>query len=118
MSRDTSNNFVIQLGTSGGFITSGYDSSSAVVTGTSSGSSSSGFVLINTNDSHVFSGEFVIQKMSSSVYVEAHNMHRDGSVNPRVGAGKLTGISGTIDRLRMTALGGNFDSGSYTVYVE
>lgn len=110
---------LVQLGTSGGAITSGYDSSSANLAGTAAETSTAGFILYVNTASSQLTGKMEIQRLgTSSGWVSSHTMkHSD---NTRDGAGVLTTYSGTIDRVVVTTEGGSntFDGGAITVYYE
>jgi len=110
---------LVQLGTSGGTITSNYDSSSANLSGTTAETSTAGFVLYVNNASSELTGKMEIQRAgTSNKWISAHTMKH--SNNTRDGAGVLTTYSGTIDRVVVTTEGGSetFDGGAITVYYE
>jgi len=108
---------LVQLGTSGGAITSNYDSSSSNSSGGTLETSTAGFVLYVNASSSALTGKMEIQRAgTSNKWISAHTMkHSD---NTRDGAGVLTTYSGTIDRVVVTTEGGSntFDGGAITVY--
>lgn len=108
----------VQLG-AGSVTTSGYLSTSSVLSGaTSTTSLTSGFVLNSTNTTDVISGSYVITLISGSTWI--------GSVTAKaatnitfVGGGDVT-LSGTLDRIRLTTANGTdaFDAGSVNILYE
>ena len=117
MSLSGTDNTELQLGTSAGYITSGYYS----VIGNAGGSLQtltdcfSFFTNANTSS---YSGAMVIYKVNDSEYSFTYTA-TNGAGNTRNGGGRLIGISGTIDRLQITTSGSDtFDAGTITIYAE
>lgn len=114
VSLSSTGSLLVQLGNSGGYLTSGYDSSSTSG-GTSDATSTAGFVARLGSAALVASGIMTIAQVSSTVYVAGHTLARGTAV---VGAGTAT-ISGTIDRVRITSTGADtFDAGSINILYE
>lgn len=114
-----SSELLVQLGTSGGAITSGYDSSSSNSSGATLETSTAGFVLYVNAQASELTGKMEIQRAgTSNKWISSHVMKYSG--NTRDGAGVLTTYSGTIDRVVVTTEGGtnSFDGGAVTVYYE
>ena len=110
---------LVQLGTSSGAITSGYDSSSSNSSGATLESSTAGFVIYVNAAASELTGKMEIQRAGTSKgWISAHTMK--SSTNTRDGAGVLTTHSGTIDRVVVATEGGSntFDGGAITVYYE
>jgi hypothetical protein len=108
--------FLIQFGTSSGIVSSGYFSAC------SSGpaiSSTAGFVIGEDTAALIDSGIYVINQLSSSVWVGGGNFVRDSSTTLKTCAGKVTGI-GTITTVRITTVNGTdtFDAGSINILYE
>ena len=117
LSAGGSNNTIVQLGTSSGMITSGYYSQTTNGEG-SKQNITNGFSLYTTGASHSYSGAMVIYKVSSSKYSYTYTGTNGVAAN-RMGAGRLSGISGTIDRLLFKTSGtNNFDAGEVIIYAE
>ena len=111
---------LVQLGTSGGAITSGYISGSCNATGNTTESSTAGFVIFTNQGSHNHTGKVEIQRAgTSNKWISNHMIILDSGAT-RSGSGVLTTYSGTIDRVVLTTEGGSqtFDNGSVTVYYE
>lgn len=106
---------IVQLGTSGGPITTGYNSQS--FTQGSSVPATNGFVINSNSATFSVRGAMQIMKMAAGTWVQSHGMTQ-GS-NALAGGGDLTG-AGTIDRIRLTTLGGTdtFDAGSINIMYE
>jgi hypothetical protein len=110
------NNFLIQLGTSSGPITSGYISSSV---GGGSATSTAGFIIAENTASESLIGQCVISIYSTSSWVASGVFTRSSSATIKTNAGQLTG-AGTIDRIRITSGNGTdtFDAGSINILYE
>ena len=117
MSLSGSNNTELQLGTSAGYITSGYYSA----VGNAGGSLqvlTDCFSFFTNSSAAVYSGAMVIYKVNDSEYTFTYTAS-NGNNNTRNGGGHLSGISGTIDRLQITTDGSDtFDNGVITIYAE
>jgi hypothetical protein len=111
-----SSSFLIQFGTSGGIISTGYFS--ACNSGPTI-SSTAGFVIGEDTAALIDSGTYVISQLSSSVWVGSGNFVRDSSTTLKTCAGKVTGI-GTITTVRITTVNGTdtFDAGSINILYE
>jgi hypothetical protein len=112
-------NYLIQLGDSGGFETSGYTSVVAY-TGSANGKavSTSGFICIASSAGQFWSGQVVITLVSGNIYVESGCVG-DGSDYVSISGGTKT-LSGTLDRVRITTTNGTdtFDAGSVNIMYE
>ena len=116
VSQTGNDNFLIQLGTSSGPITSGYISSCS---GGSSPTSTAGFIVAEDTAAEKDIGQLVISIFSTSSWIASGTFTRSGSTAIRNSAGQLTG-AGTIDRVRITTTGGTntFDFGSVNILYE
>lgn len=92
-----------QIGTSSGYISTGYNSESS----TDGGSSSSTTGFISRNNAGY--GQFVLVKISNTIWVATHN------VSDCAGSGRVT-FTGTLDRVRLSAT--TFSSGSVNILYE
>ena len=110
VSGDTATDFDVQLGTSSGYITSNYNSSSEKANGDNSSNSTSSFVIRNDKDSGSFQGSMIINKSSSNSYSEI-GQFKTSSTNAVDCYGSLSSVSGTVDRLKVSISNGNFDTG-------
>ena len=93
--------FRVQLGTSSGFITSGYDSETENFSNYVDGSY--GFIIYGQTSAAQFSGHQTITKFDDTTYVETHilspgNLSTNGITH---GGGNLQSVSDTITRLRI-----------------
>jgi hypothetical protein len=116
VSQTGGDNFLIQLGTASGPITSGYISSCS---GGSSPTSTAGFIVAEDTAAEKDIGQLVISMFSTSSWLASGVFTRSGSTAIRNSAGQLTG-AGTIDRVRITTGGGTntFDFGSINILYE
>ena len=107
----------IQLGYSGGIVTSGY-LGSATNNGTQS-NHSNGFRDGNQSGSCVRHGSFVLTLLGSNIWTCACSMARSDAGTYNVIAGSVT-LSGALTTVRATTYNGTdtFDSGSINVFYE
>ena len=112
---------LIQIG-SGSIETTGYTSTSAVVSTTSSNitagySSTNGFAVIISIATYTVSGIMNLSLLSTNLWVSSHSI--GGSQDARFGGGSKT-LSGTLDRIRITTVNGTdtFDAGQINILVE
>lgn len=106
--------YQIQLGTSGGFVTTGYTSGVNVTTSTT------GLLVVrNLNSSSLQSGILTIANISGNNWVSSSVVGANGGnvVEPAFGA---VSLSGTLDRVRITTVNGTdaFDAGSINILYE
>lgn len=122
VSTSGTSNKLIQIG-SGSITTTGYNSGSTYLTnGVVSTTSTAGFVMSTTNNgaTDVFSGNFVINNVSSNLWVASFSMgFSTNSGGSYVGGGNGT-LSGALDRVRITTVNGTdtFDAGSINILYE
>jgi len=106
---------IIQLGTSGGLVVSGYASLSHY--GGAGASSTSGFIVFGAGTTNIVSGIMTIAHMGSNVYVSSHSC-KYNTANGVFGGGDVA-LGGTLDRLTITTTGSNtFDAGSVNIMYE
>ena len=121
VSTNGSSVIIIQLGTSSGVTTTGYTSAGVYVAGStgSSGNVTTGFVTSNhASTTYVRNGHNLITNISSNNWVHSSTLSTS-SGELGVGAGSI-GLSGTLDRLRITTVNGTdtFDAGSINILYE
>ena len=116
-----SNHYVVQLGTSSGYTTSGYVSNSENSQGTSAVSSNTtdkaGFVIFGSSSGGTseLHGSMIISKASSTSYTEIGGF-RKANTGGCVTRGSLSSVSGTVDRLKIKFSGSDtFDAGTISV---
>jgi hypothetical protein len=119
VSTNGSSGTLIQIGTSGGVVSSGYLSTSvgtAAVAGVSN--YTTGFGIRNDDASYVMSGHMVITNISGNIWISSHTTKASTAVCP-VGAGSVT-LGNTLDRVRFTSVNGTdtFDAGSINILYE
>ena len=113
------NHYVVQLGTSSGYITSGYVGNSENSQGTTAIASNTtdkpGFVIFGSGGSSEFHGSMIINKASSNSYTEIGEF-RKANTGGCVTRGSLSSVSGTVDRLKVKFNGTNtFDAGTMSL---
>lgn len=109
---------LLQIG-AGSITTSGYVGGACQVSGTTISANSSGFLITQaTGAANTYSGSLVINNATSNVWNETGIVARnDGTIN--LGGGFLS-LGGTLDRVRITTVGGTdtFDAGSINILYE
>jgi hypothetical protein len=115
ISIDSTDNFIVQIGTSGGLLTSGYASRSS--SAGSNATSTAGFVVrVQTTTGNV-SGIMTIVNVSGNIWISSHAVDK-GTNDCPVGGGVAT-LSGVLTQVRLTTeLGVNFDNGSVNILYE
>jgi len=115
VSANGNNDLVVQLGTSSGYITSGYVSNSENTQGTDEVHSTNGFVIYSHTSNSEHHGSMIINKASSDTYTAIGEFRRSnaGGAHAR---GSLSSVSGTVDRLKIKFTGSNtFDAGTVSI---
>ena len=122
VSSNSTGNFSIQLGTSGGLAVSGYTSNAVTVSGTgalSAGDTSTTlFVLTgqkpatNTYQGSIFC---TLEKSSNNRWVLSGILGGDGGTNVQNISAGYVGLSGALTQLEIKALGDTFDSGEINI---
>jgi hypothetical protein len=112
----------VQIG-SGSIDTSGYASTngtigSVSVSGASGGTA--GWDIISNSSSNTNSGSATLFLVNSNNWVFNSLTTMTASVNTTITAGNKTALSGTLDRVRITTVGGTdtFDAGSINILYE
>lgn len=109
-------NFLIQLGDSGGIETTGYVAQSA--TGSTVNNSTAGFISRGNDAANSCSGLITICNISGNTWVEYGGFNRTTLTEVTVCAGTKT-LSDTLTQLRITTTGTNtFDAGSINILYE
>jgi hypothetical protein len=117
VSASGTSNILVQIGTSGGVVATGYTASSssgASAVGTTS--VTVGFNIRTGAGTDTIYGSMIISNISSNAWVSNHSL---GSALFYVGGGSIT-LSGTLDRVRITTVNGTdtFDAGSINILYE
>ena len=114
---------LIQLGTSSGFVATGYLGSASYIN-TASVTSVSTFTTgfapsYHSSASDVRHGHVVIATTASNAWTMTSVVNLSNVASNGVGAGSIT-LSGTLDRVRITTVGGTntFDAGSINIAYE
>jgi hypothetical protein len=120
VSTSGTSNVQIQLGTSGGIVSSGYTSSANNVSNTPSlSTSTSAFLITQTLAAADGPNGFVtICNVTGNIWAESGTIARTGT-NVQISGGSVD-LSGTLDRLRITTVNGTdtFDAGTINILYE
>ena len=107
---------LVQLGTSGGLVTTGYLANSCYDGGVGA-SATTGFNMYGTGTTNLMSGTMTIAHMGSNAWVSSH-AGRYATAWGIWGGGNLD-LGGTLDRVRIKLIsGGTFDAGSVNIMYE
>jgi len=113
---------IMRLGTSGGFVTSGY-ASGGIYTGATTGSGNrTDSLLISGNAfdaSATLHGHAVLTNISGNAWVQSFVLGQSNSAYAVMGGGSIT-LSGTLTQVRITTANGTdaFDAGSINIMYE
>jgi hypothetical protein len=121
VSSNGTSNFLIQLGTSSGFVITGYESSSAYIISNSSylnSQYSAGFGIAQGSGSNVISGFLQFCNISSNTWVMSGNLTTTQNAT-FMNAGRIS-LAAVLTQLRLTTVNGTdaFDSGSVNILYE
>lgn len=105
---------LVQLGTSAGFLTTGYVSDAAGTNGTAGGwvSATSGFIIRQPGAAGSASGHVLLTHLTGNIWVSSHTITTENSGVICIGGGTIA-LPGQLDRVRLTTFGGTttFDTG-------
>jgi hypothetical protein len=107
---------LIQVGTSGGVVATGYVSSSSIIfSSVTTTQSTAGFLIISDQTAHALSGQMIITNVSGNTWVSSSTV-KCGTGACTVGGGSIA-LGGVLDRIRMTTVNGTdtFDAGSINI---
>jgi len=116
---------LVQLGTSGGVVTSGYTNTAGVIANTSNTTRGTIFttgvsVAWNSGSSaYTYSGTIVFVTLGSNAWVVSGVINNPSSPYVAMTAGQVS-LGGTLDRVRITTVNGTdtFDAGSINIFYE
>jgi len=120
VSTNGSSSPLVQLGTSGGVVTSGYGGTGSLIASTvTSQNFTTGFGERSQDSAAVRSGAWVITNVSGNIWVCAGVLGRSDGANTSVTGGTVT-LGGTLDRVRITTVNGTdtFDAGTINILYE
>lgn len=120
VSTNGTSGLLVQLGTSGGIVSSGYVSSGAFMSGSGNGASNStaGFVIWSTGAADVSSGTMIIANITGNSWVSSHSGKRASSV-AITGGGDIS-LAAALTQLRFGSLNGTdtLDAGTVNILYE
>jgi hypothetical protein len=112
----TGADILVNLGTSAGYVTSNYVSTSVNHTGFSDRSSTTGFVIYSPGSGNGFSGQMVISKINSNATFTSTHEGYTSDGNTRSGGGSLdSSTANPVDKVKISVTTGSFDSGSLNI---
>ena len=118
ISTNGTSNPVIQIG-SGSIVTTGY-LTSTWQSNTTNANNTNGFVIRGTTTAAVVqSGNLIINLLGSNIYVASGIFSQTGGADSIIVGGDIT-LSGAVDRIRITTVGGTdtFDAGTVNIMYE
>lgn len=120
VSTNGTSNPQIQLGTSSGIVTTGYETANGtLIASPTVGTASSGVVLRSANATNTMSGSAIFNLISPNVWVYQGTFGNFASAAIYFVAGKVD-LGANLDRLRITTVNGtdSFDAGSINIMYE
>jgi hypothetical protein len=113
----SNDNILVQLGTSSGFTTSGYVSTSIDFDGNGgvATNSTAGLIVKLNPGSNIVNGTMIIAYTGSNAWVNNHTLSNNTNIMT-VGGGTIA-LGGTLDRVRITTVSGTdaFDAGTLNI---
>lgn len=118
VSLDDTDSILIQLGTSGGLVATGYASTSTTLAaGAATTGYTTGFGIRSIIAANVFSGHMILTHVGGNVWV-AHSVGKADSATTVVGGGDVS-LGAELDRLAILDTGAdNFDAGTISIMYE
>lgn len=120
VSTNAANNLIIQLGTSGGYTTSGYLSSLGSISSSAAGNANAtnGFIISSSNASSVISGIVTISNLTGNTWVYSGTT-KSTTVLIAYSAGDIS-LAGALTQIKVqdTAGTGQFDAGTVNIMYE
>jgi len=123
VSTNSTSSWMVQLGDSGGIETTGYTSSSMIITtaGSTGANFTTGMGMFVDNAGYALQGQFVLTNIESNTWVNSVMLGSGTNLTGMVvwGGGTKT-LSATLDRVRITTVAGTatFDAGSINILYE
>jgi len=113
VSLNSTGQFLIQCGTSGGIVATGYSSGSW---SGSSATSATGMIVRSRDAATLHTGRVTLENISGNTWISSHTLTGLSSGDPFVGAGTVT-LAAALDRVRITTTTGTdtFDAGSINI---
>jgi hypothetical protein len=120
VSTNAANNLIVQLGTSGGIVATGYLSSLASISAGTGGNANAtnGFLVSSSNAASVVSGIITITNLTSNTWVYS-SVTKSSTTLATYGAGDIS-LADTLTQIRITdtAGTGTFDAGTINILYE
>ena len=113
--------YLVQLGTSSGIVSTGYVSTSVTTFNsnqTAGSNSTAGMIVYSVAAGNTYSGALTLINITGNTWVSNHMFK--SFTNAITGGGGDVALSGTLDRVRITTVGGTdtFDAGSINILYE
>jgi hypothetical protein len=119
VSTSGTSNPLVQVG-AGSVTTTGYAGTGASLLSTPSGSLfTNGFGIVGASAANVYQGQLTLTTLGSNVWTCSYVLPLSSSAQICFGGGTIT-LSGTLDRVRVTTVGGTdtFDAGTINILYE
>lgn len=120
VSTNAANNLIVQLGTSGGIVSTGYLSSLGVLSSGAAANTSAtnGFLISSSNAASVVSGVITITNLTSNTWVYS-SVTKSATTVVSMAAGDIA-LAATLTQIRLTDTAGTgvFDAGTVNILYE
>ena len=119
-----SGHLLIQIGTSGGIVTSGYNSTSTYALAGSSATggvtSTNGYIMYVASSAYLVSGHIVLTNISSNIWICSGMIGNLSSITYTGQTGGAGSLSGSLSTVRLTSSTGTdtFDNGQINILYE
>lgn len=119
VSTNGSSNPLIQTGTSGGVVSSGYLGATVNYVGSGASNPTTGFALASDSSSNIISGTLVITNITGNTWVASGLFVTSNTPFAMYSGGNIA-LAATLDRVRITTVNGTdtFDAGSINILYE
>ena len=118
-------NYLVQLGTSGGFVTSGYVAGSIEQTSTDTtngfATSTTGMIVKQATGAGALYGHMILTKLGSdtNIWISSHNLYDNAGTDRQVSGSAKLDVAGTLTQIKILTTGSNtFDAGFLGILVE
>lgn len=122
VSTSGTSNYLVQIGTSGGIVTTGYGGSSGRIAGgaASASASTAGLLFQAIVATSIYSGAVVFTNMGSNVWAAMGVAGDSAGTNAALYSATSVSLGGVLDRIRITTVNGTdtFDAGTVNILWE
>jgi hypothetical protein len=114
VSGNSTDSFLLQIGTGGSPTTTGYSAASGFIGAAARVASTIGFPIYSNLSTYMLSGKISLHKITGNTWVSEHSMCSDVSGGGGSAGGGFIALAGVLDNMRLSSIAGTqaFDAGS------